>query len=98
MAKKPTKKEQELMEQERKRLELLNLQRETKLKLINNISRLNQTLRNRQLIMKSVSAYIKAGQGNYKDIDEMADKVQNLNSDLLDIVEFKLNRELIQNE
>lgn len=98
MAKKPTKKEQELMEQERKRLELLNLQRETKLKLMNNISRLNQTLRNRQLIMKSVSAYIKAGQGNYKDIDEMADKVQNLNSDLLDIVEFKLNRELIQNE
>ena len=98
MAKKPTKKEQELMEQERKRLELLNLQRETKLKLMNNISRLNQTLRNRQLIMKSVSAYIKAGQGNYKDIDEMADKVQNLNSDLLDIAEFKLNRELIQNE
>lgn len=98
MAKKPTKKEQELMEQERKRLELLNLQRETKTKLMTNISRLNQTLRNRQLIMKSVSAYIKAGQGNYKDIDEMADKVQNLNSDLLDIVEFKLNRELIQNE
>jgi len=98
MAKKPTKKERELMEQERKRLELLNLQRETKLKLMNNISRLNQTLRNRQLIMKSVSAYINAGQGNYKNIDEMADKVQNLNSDLLDIVEFKLNRELIQNE
>ena len=98
MAKKPTKKEQELMEQERKRLELLNLQRETKTKLMTNISRLNQTLRNRQLIMKSVSAYIKAGQGNYKDIDEMADKVQNLNSDLLDIVEFKLNREVIQNE
>ncbi len=98
MAKKPTKKEQEIMEQERKRLELLNLQRETKTKLMTNISRLNQTLRNRQLIMKSVSAYIKAGQGNYKDIDEMADKVQNLNSDLLDIVEFKLNRELIQNE
>lgn len=98
MAKKPTKKEQELMEQERKRLELLNLQRETKTKLMTNISRLNQTLRNRQLIMKSVSAYIKAGQGNYKDIDKMADKVQNLNSDLLDIVEFKLNRELIQNE
>lgn len=98
MAKKPTKKEQELMEQERKRLELLNLQRETKTKLMTNINRLNQTLRNRQLIMKSVSAYIKAGQGNYKDIDEMADKVQNLNSDLLDIVEFKLNRELIQNE
>ena len=98
MAKKPTKKERELMEQERKRLELLNLQRETKTKLMTNISRLNQTLRNRQLIMKSVSAYIKAGQGNYKDIDEMADKVQNLNSDLLDIVEFKLNRELIQNE
>ena len=98
MAKKPTKKEQELMEQERKRLELLNLQRETKTKLMTNISRLNQTLRNRQLIMKSVSAYIKAGQGNYKDIDEMANKVQNLNSDLLDIVEFKLNRELIQNE
>ena len=98
MAKKPTKKEQEHMEQERKRLELLNLQRETKQKLMTNISRLNQTLRNRQLIMKSVSAYIKAGQGNYKDIDEMADKVQNLNSDLLDIVEFKLNRELIQNE
>lgn len=98
MAKKPSKKEQELMMQERKRLELLKLQRNSKKQLLNNISRLNQTLRNRQLIMQAVSLHLVAGDGNYKEINEIADKVQDLNSCLLDLIEMKLNRELIQNE
>ena len=99
MAKRPTKKQLQEMAEEKKRLELKAKRKESKTYLLNNISRLHRTLRNRHLLMRKVSDYLQAGQTNYKQIQDLGDEVQALNDKLENLMELNLNnRELVQND
>ena len=90
MAKRPTKKQQaEEIERKRQAEILKNNRRESKFQLITNVSRLRDTLRKHKLLMRQVSLYLQAGQGNYKQIQEIADKVQAINNELEEIIEYK---------
>ena len=92
MTKRPTKKEREEIERKRQEQILINKRKESKFQLISNISRLRDTLRHHKRLMRQVSLYLKEEESNFKHIDEITEKVQSLNNDLENLIEFKTVR------
>lgn len=89
MRRKPTKKEREEMVRMRQAEILNNKRKESKFQLITTIGRLRDTLRHHKRLMRQVSLYLQAGETNFHHINEITEKVQSLNHELEDLIEFK---------
>ena len=62
---------------------------DSKTHFIESVSILRGTLRHHKRLRRQVSLYLEAAPETYRDIEELAEKVQKLNKELEDIIQFK---------